>query len=57
VAIFSEDQCRGSLGSPVAGSISEDAGEQSGVCPICHATLSLGYAGRLPVHEPAPPAP
>ena len=54
MAIFSEDQCRGSLGSPVAGSVSGATDEQSGVCPYCHATLSLGYAGRLPVHEPAP---
>jgi hypothetical protein len=46
-----EPHCPGSLTYAVERAASGTALSLKVVCAVCGATLSLGYAGRIPIHQ------
>lgn len=45
--------CAGGGAPPVEGTVKENAGEKSGVCPACSGRFALHHTGVLPLHDAA----
>jgi hypothetical protein len=51
MSIPTTEPCPGSLTCAVQLAVTNAVLSPQAVCSVCHATLELGYGGRVPVHE------